>query len=84
MQALEDKGSSQLVVCLLRTSRFVRSYIVGNPRGYANWIDESLNKTLAAIGRMGHINVWQQRVFSYFKETETRRVAGGVKRHRAD
>jgi len=35
---------------------------LGNPRRHANWVDESLNKNLAAIAGKAHSQVWEARI----------------------
>ena len=35
----------------------------GNPKMYSSFIDESLNKNLAAVARNAHSFVWERRIF---------------------
>jgi len=37
----------------------------GNPRVYACWFDESLNKTIAGVAAKAHISVWEARILEY-------------------
>ena len=39
---------------------------MGNPRRHANWIDESLNKTLSAIAGKAHSSVWEARILCFW------------------
>ena len=59
-----------------------RSGTMGNPEIYSNFLDESINKNLASLGRQGHYNVWQARVHSYFDKVEDKRVQNQNKRAR--
>ena len=49
-----------------------RAARLGNPRFYATWVDEGLNKVLASLGRQAHRSVWECRVLTYFEELQKR------------
>ena len=55
-----------------------RAQTQGNPRFYATFLDESLNRTLRDLVRTSHRNVWVQRIFHRFRWVESKRC----KRHR--
>ena len=44
---------------------------LGNPKTYATFLDESLNKTLAEICAASHRAVWELRVYAYFDVVES-------------
>ena len=44
-----------------------RSPQTGNPREFANWLDEHLNGTLAAVAKIAYPSVFERRVLSYFQ-----------------
>jgi hypothetical protein len=51
-----------------------RTSYSGNPSMHAAFLDESLNKVLASIGRVAKRNFWEIRVFSHFEGAEDFRV----------
>ena len=53
-----------------------RTAYQGNPAYYACWMDETLNKTLAAVGQAAHRMVWELRVL---REMETVRERAAKK-----
>ena len=42
------------------------SWRSGNPTRHANFIDEGLNRTLAAVAKRAHANVWEARVLAFW------------------
>ena len=42
------------------------AYRFGNPRCLAAWVDESLNRELAAVCRTAHAKVWTRRIMATF------------------
>ena len=43
-----------------------KTAIAGNPRTYATFLDESLNKVLASVCKVAYATVWELRVFANF------------------
>ena len=66
---LPERPKLHLLMHLLdRTAR------QGNPAYYATWVDEGLNKTLAALGRQAHRAVWEARVLVHYDVSEKHRA----------
>lgn len=43
-----------------------RAAVTGNPKEFANWYDEHLNATLAAVAKAAYPTVYERRVLSHF------------------
>jgi hypothetical protein len=43
-----------------------RAAVTGNPKEFANWYDEHLNATLAAVAEAAYPTVYERRVLSHF------------------
>ena len=43
-----------------------RAAVTGNPKEFANWYDEHLNATLAAVAKAAYPTVYARRVLSHF------------------
>ena len=50
----------------------IDSFRMGNPRLYANWLDESLNQDLRNIAQNAHSLVFEERVFSHWLASQGR------------
>ena len=79
MQEMFDLGMEHLRLCRVinvpwspKHHLFIhmmhRTQLCGNPREYATFQDESLNKVLSAVSKTAHAAVWEKRIFSWWRQ----------------